>query len=231
MQGERIQKLLASAGIASRRKAELLITAGRVTVNGRKAQLGDRAQPGDDLRLDGKPVTQPKSNVTYLLYKPAGVLSSVGDNRGRATVMDLVPAAEGLHPVGRLDLESEGLLLLTTDGDLTMKLTHPRYGKDKEYRVWCRQGAVSKEALEHLQQGVQLEDGLATVVSAAHAPGGARLVLREGRKRQVRRMLAGVGYDVERLLRLRLASLRLGDLQPGQWRKLSGEELDALKRR
>lgn len=230
MQGERIQKLLASAGIASRRKAEDLIRSGRVTLNGQRAELGQRARAEDDLRVDGKPVRQVRSNVTYLLYKPAGVLSSVGDDRGRATVMDLVPAADGLHPVGRLDLESEGLLLLTNDGELTLRLTHPRYMKDKEYRVWCREGALAPEALKRLTEGVELEDGIARAVSAARAPGGARLVLKEGRKRQVRRMLAAVGYEVERLLRLRVADLRLGDLQAGQWRKLSGEEVDRLKR-
>ncbi len=230
MQGERIQKLLAAAGIASRRKAEDLIRAGRVTLNGRKAELGDRARPADDLRFDGKPVARTTSNVTYLLHKPAGVLSSVGDNRGRATVVDLVPPADGLHPVGRLDLDSEGLLLLTNDGDLTLKLTHPRYGKEKEYRVWCHEGALSETALARLRDGVDLEDGRATVVSAARAPGGARLVLKEGRKRQVRLMLKAVGYEVERLLRLRVGDLRLGDLQPGQWRRLSGEEIDRLRR-
>ncbi len=230
MQDERIQKVLAAAGIASRRKAEDLIRAGRVTVNGRIASLGDRTGPADELRVDGKPVTRNTSRVTFMLYKPPGVLSAVSDDRGRPTVIDLVPATDGLHPVGRLDLESEGLLLLTNDGALTLRLTHPRYGKDKEYRVWCEEGALSAAALRQLTEGVELEDGPARVVSAARAPGGARLVIREGRKRQVRRMLAAVGYRVERLLRLRVGDLRLGDMQPGQWRRLSGSETDALRR-
>src|SRR5699024_2501412 len=117
----------------------------------------------------------------------------VSDNRGRKTVVSLVPPASGLHPVGRLDLESEGLLLLTNDGDLTLRLTHPRYEKEKEYRVWTREGALAETALRKLREGVELEDGAARVVSAARAPGGARLVIREGRKRQVRRMLKAVG--------------------------------------
>lgn len=230
MQGERIQRIIAAAGIASRRKAEELIRAGRVTVNGRRAELGDRALPGDDVRLDSKPVQRPGSSVTLLLHKPAGVLSAVSDDRGRRTVLDLVPPAPGLHPVGRLDLESEGLLLLTNDGELTHRLTHPSFGKEKEYRVWCEEGALSKQALKRLTDGVMLDDGPATAVSAAHAAGGVRLVLQEGRKRQVRRMLKAVGYEVSRLLRLRIDGLRLGDLQPGQWRKLSGAEIDRLKR-
>lgn len=230
MQGERLQKILAAAGLASRRKAEELIRAGRVSVNGRRARLGDRAAAGDEVLLDGQPVKRSQSLVTLLLYKPAGVLSAVSDDRGRKTVTELVPQAAGLHPVGRLDLDSEGLLLLTNDGDLTLRLTHPRYGKEKEYRVWCQEGAVSKQALARLLEGVELEDGLARAVKAAHAPGGARLVLREGRKRQVRRMLKALGYEVERLLRLRVDQLRLGDLQPGQWRRLSGAEIDRLKK-
>ncbi len=230
MQGERLQKIIAAAGIASRRKAEELIRAGRVSVNGKRAELGERALPRDEVRVDGQLLARNHASVTLLLHKPAGVLSAASDNRGRKTVLDLVPPAAGLHPVGRLDLDSEGLLLLTNDGDLTLKLTHPRYGKEKEYRVWCSEGAVSKRALERLTEGVELEDGPAVAVKAAHAPGGARLVLREGRKRQVRQMMKAVGYDVDRLLRLRIDQLRLGELQPGQWRRLSGEEIDRLKR-
>lgn len=231
MPSERIQKLLAAAGVASRRKAENLIRAGRVTVNGKVARLGESARPDDQLQVDGKPVSQPASHITYLLNKPPGILSSVSDDRGRKTVIGLVPPAQGLHPVGRLDLESEGLLLLTNDGDLTLRLTHPRYEKEKEYRVWTREGALTETALRKLRDGVELEDGTARVVSAARAPGGARLVIREGRKRQVRRMLKAVGHEVERLQRLRVGNLRLGDLQTGEWRKLSGDELDGLKRK
>lgn len=229
MTGDRLQKLMARAGIASRRKAEELIAAGRVTLNGRIAMLGDRARPGDDVRLDGRPLAEPTAHVTYLLNKPAGYVTTASDERGRPTVMDLVPAAPGLHPVGRLDLESEGLLLLTTDGDLTLALTHPRYGHDKEYRVWTAPEYVGDEALTRLEEGVHLDDGPAAATSVRRAPGGAVLVLRQGRKRQVRRMLAAVGFRVVRLVRTRIGSLELGDLPPGEHRQLGEEDLGRLR--
>lgn len=227
---ERVQKVLAAAGVASRRKAEDLIRAGRVQVNGQKVELGATVGPADRITVDGKPVARQAAKVTYMLNKPPGYLSAASDRHGRKTVLELVPKVDGLHPVGRLDLESEGLLLLTNDGDLTLKLTHPRYGKEKEYRVWCSQGALNERALQQLRDGVQLEDGLARVKSVARAEGGCRLVITEGRKRQVRLMLRAVGYDVDRLLRLRVGNLRLGDLPEGKWRKLSGDETDALRR-
>ncbi len=230
MSEERVQKVLSAAGIASRRKAEELIRAGRVRVNGQRIELGATVGPDDTITVNDKPVERQASRVTYLLNKPAGVLSTVSDDRGRATVMSLIPPGKGLHPVGRLDMESEGLLLITNDGALTQRITHPRYGKEKEYRVWCRQGALNERALESLREGIELEDGAARVISAAHAPGGCRLVIGEGRKRQVRRMIQAVGYEVERLLRLRVGNLRLGDLQSGEWRKLAGDEIDALRK-
>lgn len=226
--GERLQKLIAQAGIASRRAAEDLITAGRVTVNGRRAKLGDRALPGDDVRVDGKALHPPRESVTYLLNKPRGIVTTAKDELGRQTVLTLLPATPGLHPVGRLDRDSEGLLLLTTDGDLTLLLTHPRYRHEKEYRVWCKQGTVTGEALTRLRRGVELDDGPAEALAARPAPGGAVVVLAEGRKRQVRRMLAAVGYDVERLVRTRMGKLELGSLQPGQWRRVDARELSAL---
>lgn len=226
--GERLQKLLSRAGLASRRKAEELILAGRVSVNGRTVQLGDRAQPGDDVKLDGRPVHHDLAPVTYLLNKPRGYVSTVNDERGRPTVLELVPDAPGLHPIGRLDMESEGLLLLTTDGDLTLRLTHPRYGQRKEYRVWCVEGELTQPALARLRAGVLLEDGPAKVVSAEAAPQGGRLVLSEGRKRQVRRMLAEVGFEVERLQRTRIAGLELDDTPVGSWRLLKAEDFVAL---
>lgn len=225
-----MQKVLAAAGVASRRKAEDLIRAGRVRVNGERVELGATVGPADILSVDGVEVARNAGRATYMLNKPRGVLSAVSDSRGRQTVVELLPKVDGLHPVGRLDLDSEGLLLVTNDGDLTLRLTHPRYGKEKEYRVWCEQGAVDARALKRLVEGVELDDGVARMKSAARAAGGARLVLTEGRKRQVRRMLEAVGYDVERLLRLRVGNLRLGDLPEGGWRKLSGEEIDALRK-
>lgn len=228
MSEERVQKVLAAAGIASRRKAEELITAGRVRVNGVRVALGAKVGPEDHVEVDGRPVLRPERHVTYLLHKPRGVLSTVSDDRGRPTVMGLVPKADGLHPVGRLDLDSEGLLLLSTDGELTLRLTHPRFGHEKEYRLWCVEGGVSDEALRRLREGVELEDGPAKVLKASRTPGGCRLVLAEGRKRQVRRMLHAVGYQVERLQRTRVGSLSLGNLPAGGWRELTARELDEL---
>ncbi len=225
---ERLQKLLARAGVASRRKAEELIEAGRVTVGGRVARLGDRALPSDEVLVDGEPLPRAEAAVTYLLNKPPGVVSTVHDERGRPTAVELVPAVAGLHPVGRLDLDSEGLLLLTTDGELTLRLTHPRYGHEKEYRVWCEQGAISLEAAAALRAGVELEDGAARALRVEPAEGGAVVVLGEGRKRQVRRMLAAVGYDVVRLKRTRLAGLELGDLPLGEYRELTAGDFQAL---
>lgn len=223
---ERLQKFLSQAGVASRRKAEALITAGAVTVNGVRAELGQRVEPEDDVRVDGVRATV-QEHVTFLLYKPAGVLSSVSDDRGRETVIDLLPPVPGLHPVGRLDLESEGLLLVTNDGDLTLRLTHPRFGHEKAYRVWC-DAPLSKADLEALREGVVLDDGPAKAVSVRAAPGGCELVLREGRNRQVRRTLAALGKNVTRLLRTRVAHLTLAGLEPGSYRQLKGEELGPL---
>lgn len=228
-EGERIQKVLARAGIASRRAAEALIEAGRVTVGGRRARLGDRVAPTDDLRVDGRPVAAPAAHRTFALHKPAGVVTSAADERGRRTVFALLPDVPGLHPVGRLDLDSEGLLLLTTDGDLTLQLTHPRYGHAKTYRVWCVGGCPSPEALQRLRDGVLLDDGWARAEAVRSLPGGAQLVLREGRKRQVRRMLEAVGAPVERLLRTRVGALALGDLAPGAWRELTADEVERLR--
>ncbi|HEX7039127.1 MAG TPA: pseudouridine synthase [Trueperaceae bacterium] len=225
---QRLQRLMARAGVASRRKAEELIAAGRVTVNGRVASLGDVATEGDDVRVDGRPLPPPARAVTYLLNKPRGYVTTASDEHGRPTVMELVPAVPGLHPVGRLDLDSEGLLLLTTVGELTLRLTHPRFRHEKEYRVWTDPPHVSEDALARLRAGVALEDGPAVAVRAERAPAGAVVVLREGRKRQVRRMFASVGHEVVRLVRTRVAHLELGDVPPGGYRELTPEEAAAL---
>jgi len=227
--GERLQKILSRAGVASRRKAEDLLRAGRVTVNGRIAGLGDRARPDDDVRVDGQRVPQRVEHVTFLLNKPPGVVSTARDDRGRRTVLDLLPALPGLHPVGRLDMDSEGLLLVTTDGDLTLRLTHPRYGHEKEYRLWCAQGTVEPSALAALASGVELDDGPARAAIVTAAEGGCVLVLTEGRNRQARRMLDAVGYRVTRLVRIRQGPLQLGDLPPGRFRRLTERELARLR--
>ena len=226
--GERLQKLLARAGVASRRKAEDLISAGRVSVDGVTAKLGDRAALSAEVRVDGRLLEIAEQHIGFLLNKPPGYVTTAADERGRPTVLELVPQVPGLHPVGRLDLESEGLLLLTTDGELTLRLTHPRYGQRKVYRVWFSEGELSENAREQLLGGVALEDGPARALAVEPAPGGATVTLAEGRKRQVRRMLAAVGYDVERLQRTRLAGLELGALAPGAWRRLQPEDLEAL---
>ncbi len=226
--GERLQRLISRSGRASRRKAEELILAGRVTVNGRKAELGQRALPGDDVLVDGKQLQLQDHRVTYLLHKPPGYVTTAHDERGRQTVLDLLPPIPGLHPVGRLDRDTEGLLLLTTDGDLTLRLTHPRYGVEKEYRVWCKEGRVDGSVLKRLLDGVELEDGPAQVASARPAPGGAVVVLREGRKREVRRLFKAVDRTVERLVRTRVGELKLGDLPPGAYREVSARELTRL---
>ncbi len=228
MTEERLQKFLARAGVASRRKAEALIAAGAVTVNGQPAILGMKVGPDDEVRLDGGLIKAKTKNVTYALYKPVAVLSTVSDDRGRKTVMDLVPRVAGLHPVGRLDYDSEGLLLLSTDGDLTLRLTHPRYQHEKEYRAWCKEGEISPSTGRRLKEGVQLEDGTARALALRPAPQGCVIVIAEGRNRQVRRMLAAVGYTVTRLKRTRIAALKLRDLKPGQYRELSHDELDKL---
>lgn len=227
-QEERLQKFLSRAGVASRRKAEELILAGKVKVNGKRAELGMRVGPGDEVRVNGKVVALHHDIVTFALYKPMNVLSTVKDERGRQTVLDFLPPVPGLHPVGRLDRESEGLLLVSNDGELTLRVTHPRYGHLKEYRVWCKEGAVSQEALDKLVAGVVLSDGPAKAAKALYAPGGAKLVLSEGRNRQVRRMLGALGYTVERLVRTRIGKLGLEDLQPGQYRELGASDFEKL---
>lgn len=224
-EGERLQKVLARAGAApSRRKAEGMIEAGRVTIDGRTATLGARVPPGAEVRLDGAVVPLATDAVVLLLHKPVGVVTTAHDPQGRRTVMDLVPAFPGLHSVGRLDRDSEGLLLLTNDGGLTVRLTHPRYEHRKRYRVWCAAGTVEGEALARMRRGVDLEDGLAVADVARRAPGGCLLEIHEGRTRQVRRMLEAVGHEVTRLLRTRHGPVELGDLAPGAWREASAEE-------
>lgn len=226
---ERLQKYLARAGIASRRKAELLIEAGEVVVDGRRAVLGMSVGPGDEVRVRGEVVVPAERHRTFMLYKPTGVLTTAHDKYGRKTVMELMPLIPALHPVGRLDRDSEGLLLLTTDGGLTEELTHPRYRHEKEYRVWCREGRVVPSMLARLCAGVLLEDGIARALRAYPKPGGCVVVLAEGRKRQVRRMLASVGYTVTRLLRTRFAGLQLAELAPGEYRELTRKEVRRLR--
>jgi 23S rRNA pseudouridine2605 synthase len=227
-EGERIQKTLARAGVASRRAAEELVRAGRVSIDGVRAELGQRVPPGAEVRVDGRAVAQPSSHRTFMLHKPRGVITTAKDERGRATALELLPDVPGLHTVGRLDRDSEGLLLATTDGELTLRLTHPRYGHTKTYRVWCAEGTLARETLAALRRGVTLDDGPARVLGARPAEGGAALTLAEGRKHQVRRMLAAVGHEVVRLVRTHVGGLPLGDLAPGAWRELTERDVERL---
>ena len=242
----RLQKVLAAAGIASRRKAEELIAAGRVAVNGQVIrEMGTRVDPrADRIEVDGKPVRQSDELHYYLVYKPVGVLSAASDARGRPVVVDLAPTKARLYPVGRLDLESEGLQLLTDDGALAERLMHPRYGHVKEYVVLLR-GRLGQPEIERLKEGILLDgsDRPATAEvrpvpsdwrwRGEDKPRGAywvRLLLREGRKRQIRYLMQAIGRPVLRLIRVRQGPLRLGELQAGQGRWLTRPEIVSLRR-
>lgn len=232
----RIQKYLSQAGVASRREAEKLILQGRVRVNGEVVSvLGSKVRPGTDkVELDGNPVEE-AAQKWVLLHKPLGTLTTRRDPGGRPTVYGLLPEdLRDLRYVGRLDYATEGLLLLTNDGDTLHGLTHPSREVDREYEVWLSRVPGRKE-LQRLEQGVQLEDGVARAVEVRvvrNTEKGAvlSLVLREGRKREVRRMLEAVGHQVTRLRRVRFGPIRLGDLDPGAWRKLETNEIRALRK-
>lgn len=235
MPAERLQKLLAAAGVASRRRSEWLITSGRVQVDGTVVTtLGARADPRRQrIAVDGRPLHFGEPAQYVLLYKPAGYVTTAFDPQGRATVFDLLPPGPRLFPVGRLDRDSEGLLLLTDDGDLTFRMTHPRFGLEKEYHVWTAWPRSGQ--LRALAGGVLLEDGWtapARVEELSRAPDGAvvSIVVHEGRNRQVRRMLAAVDLPVYRLARVRLGPLRRGRMAAGDWRTLRGDEVAWLRR-
>jgi len=245
-EAERLQKVMAQAGGASRRAGEAMILSGRVSVNGLViTELGTRVRAGiDRITVDGADLPVAKVPVYGALYKPVGYVSSNRDPHATLLASDLVPAIVRVYPVGRLDRDSEGLMLYTNDGPLALRLTHPRYGHEKEYRVSIR-GTLTQEARRQLASGVSLQDK--ALPARAHVrdlpagwlwrgepvPSGCQwigLVLREGHKREIRELMAHLGLSVQRLIRVRIASLELGELQTGQYRPLSESEVSALRR-
>lgn len=237
MAHERLQKVLSHAGVASRRACEALIEQGRVTVNGEiVTQPGVKVDPQRDaVAVDGRPISKQKEPPVYvMLNKPRGVLSAASDERGRQTVVDLVEVKERVYPVGRLDLSSEGLILLTNDGDLAEKLTHPRYHLEKEYHVLVS-GKPSTQTLARWQRGEVVVAGkpaAKAVVERLKTEGDnvwLRIVMTEGRKRQIREVAKALGHPVKKLERVRIGPLKLGRLKPGGWRHLSPAEVHRLK--
>lgn len=230
-EGERLQKVLARVGIGSRRAVEEMIEDERITVNGETARLGHRVDAlTDKVEVDGVQIGVAPGLVYYLLNKPDGVVSTASDTHGRPTVVEMVPAEPRVFPVGRLDLETEGLLLLTNDGDLTHRLTHPSFGVDKEYLAEV-EGKPSRGALRKLREGIELEDGVTAPAQASLlAPTMLRLVIHEGRNRQVRRMCEAVGYPVKRLVRSRIGPISDTQMKPGTWRELTSDEVRQLEK-
>ncbi len=232
---DRLQKILARAGYGSRRACEKLIKAGRVSVNGQTATLGMKADiEKDEISVDNRPISKPETLKYIALHKPKGVISAVTSPDSRPTVRDLVDVPGRLYPVGRLDVDSEGLILMTNDGKLTDLLTHPKYEHKKEYRVQV-EGSPTPRQLNAWRRGVILEDGHHTLPSEVRLASQGRktawllVILREGRKRQIRRMGQVTGLPVHRIIRTRIASLRLGDLPPQKWRYLTSKEIKKLK--
>lgn len=233
---ERLQKILARAGLGSRRACEELILQGRVAVNGQRAELGQKADPArDKIAYDGELLSQLESLTYIALNKPRGVISSLAPQGDRKTVRDLVLSEARLYPVGRLDMDSEGLILLTNDGALTDHLTHPRYETEKEYQVLVK-GHPAEDQLAAWRRGVMLPEGGKRTAPArvsrertTEAGTWLRVVMHEGRKHEIRDIGQTLGVPVLRLIRVRLGSLRLGSLAPGAWRKLNAREVRELR--
>ena len=234
---ERIQKLIAQAGIASRRTAEDMIIQGRVLVNGTVATLGQKADPATDvIKVDGKALPRPERQRYIIVHKPRGYISSTVEDEqiDVPTVLELVTSDVRLYPVGRLDVNSEGLVLLTNDGDLTNRLTHPRYGHEKTYKVLL-EGRVNDEKLNHWRSGMTLPDGFRTgpakviLLESSRDGTWVRVVLREGHKRQIREIADLLGHPAKRIIRTHIGSLALGDLPPAKWRELTHDEVKALR--
>jgi 23S rRNA pseudouridine2605 synthase len=226
----RLAKFLATAGVASRRASEQLISAGRVTVDG--VTVTDPArdvEPLNAVAFDGEPVRQAPIRAVYAVHKPAGVVSTADDPQGRPTVVSLIPSALRLYPVGRLDIDTTGLILLTNDGELAHRLTHPSFEVPKQYLAVVTRPPVRDAALRALRRGVELDDGQTAPARVRRlAPDTIELTIHEGRKRQVKRMCEHVGHPVRRLVRVAFGELELGDLAPGAYRQLTAAEVDKL---
>jgi 23S rRNA pseudouridine2605 synthase len=227
---ERLQRTLARAGLGSRRTSELLISAGRVKVNGETASLGQKVDPANDVvQVDGVVLSVRPDAVCYLLNKPAGVVTTSADPQGRPKVVDLVPKEPRVFSVGRLDAATEGLIILTNDGDLAQRLSHPSFGVEKEYLAEVT-GVPGPGELRRLRQGIELEDGMtAPAKVGVVAPGVLRIVVHEGRNRLVRRMCEAIGHPVRRLVRTRIGPVTDTSLRPGEWRMLSVAEIRSLE--
>lgn len=228
-EGERLQKILAKAGLGSRRACEELISAGRVTVNGLPAHLGQRARSASDaIAVDGIPLPVREGVVYYLVNKPVGVICTASDPQGRPSVLELVPASPRVFPVGRLDVATEGLIILTNDGELAYHLAHPSFGVTKEYVVEV-DGVLTRDVVGRLRRGVPLEDGTTAPAKVSQlGPHSVRIAIHEGRNRQVRRMCDAVGHPVRTLVRSRIGPVADRSLAPGQWRALSVQEVRSL---
>lgn len=232
---ERLQKILAQMGVASRRKAEEIIIEGRVTVNGQRATIGTKADPSrDHIKVDGRLLTRPEPKVYFMFNKPRGVVTSLSDPAGRKTVRDFLKGIRyRVYPVGRLDYDSEGLLLISNDGELAHSLLHPSHKIPKTYLVKVK-GVIGQETLEKVRQGVRLQDGMtmpARVEKVRYLEHNSwvEVTVHEGRKRLIRRMLEEVGHPVMRLMRIAIDGLRLKNLKPGEIRHLTEDELKILK--
>ncbi|MFH1047357.1 MAG: pseudouridine synthase [Patescibacteria group bacterium] len=226
---ERINKVLSQRGVCSRREADRLIEDGRIVINDHRAQMGEKVGPDDDILVDGQPIDRPSKKIYIMLNKPIGVITT-SDRDKPNNVIDFLGLHDRVFPVGRLDVESSGLLLLTNDGDLTARLTHPRFGHEKEYDVTVSQ-PISGDQLEALRHGVRLADGQTMPAKVKRVTNERFLiVLLQGKNRQIRRMCEALGLQVTKLRRVRVHTQKLGRLLPGQWRELTKKEIVELKK-
>jgi len=235
MSFNRLQKIISESGLSSRRKADLLIKQGRVTLNGRRAIIGEKADPSSDhILVDGKDLPKKLSHKVFLLNKPYGVISSCQDKHGRKTILSFIPShlRHGMHPVGRLDYDSRGAILLTNNGDLTLKLTHPRYSHTKTYLVWVN-GHPSLSKLDNWRKGISLDSkitmpAIIEVLKKFNSKTLLKVILKEGRNRQIRRIATLIGHPVQDLQRISISNISLNGLEEGKWRELQENEWNSF---